>query len=312
MAEMQIFNSEVASKLDEIAAILKTQGANTYRVRAYRRAAETVRNTSRSLESIVHAEGIAGLDRLPGVGQTIARLLFQLVTTGKLAMLDRLRGLADPLTLLMTVPGIGSASAKMLHDQLGISSLEELEIAAYDGRLAELGYGPKRVEGIRDVLSARLGRIPRQFSLTAADQPVVSEILEVDREYREKALAGELPKIAPRRFNPERSAWLPVLHTSRGAHHYTVMFSNTARAHELAKTAAWVVIYFETDHKQRQYTVVDSDRGVLRGKRIVRGREQECYEFYSRRQQEASGGPLTEQPAVIPGSGSARRAVQRA
>ena len=53
----------------------------------------------------------------------------------------------------------------------------------------------------------------------------------MDREYREQADAGKLPRIAPRRFNPSRAAWLPVLHTRRGQRAYTALFSNTARAH---------------------------------------------------------------------------------
>jgi len=98
----------------------------------------------------------------------------------------------------------------------------------------------------------------------------------VDREYRERSAAGELFRIAPRRFNPGRRAWLPVLHTERGARHYSALFSNTAHAHELGKTGDWVVIYVDGPAGERQYTVITSKRGPLRGRRIVRGREDEC------------------------------------
>jgi hypothetical protein len=259
------------------------QEANPFRVDAYQRAARTIRGLDRSLEVIVDEQGFAGLDDLPAIGDSLARLLFQLVKTGRLPMLDRLRGLVDPLVTLASVPGIGRKFAKMLHEDLGIDSLEELEAAAYDGRLTGIkGFGPKRIAGIRDSLSTRLGRISKNTIYLKGEQPAIYEILDVDREYREKAAADRLHKIAPRRFNPKHSAWLPILHTVRGEHHYTVLFSNTARAHELNKTADWVIIYFETDHQQRQYTVVTSVIGQLSGKRIVRGRESECYEYYVR------------------------------
>lgn len=275
------YNDDIASKLDEVAKILSVQNANPFRIDAYRRAAETIRGLDRSLETIVDEEGFAGLDDLPGIGESLARLLFQLVKTGRLPMLDRLRGLVDPLVTLASVPGVGRKFASVLHDDLGIDSLEELEAAAYDGRLERIrGFGPKRITGIKDSLAARLGRIPKYTGHAGGVQPSISEILGVDREYREKAAAGILPKIAPRRFNPRHDSWLPIFHTVRGTHHYTALFSNTARAHELNKTSDWVVIYFETDHQQRQYTVVTSMVGSLSGKRIVRGRESECFEYY--------------------------------
>jgi putative hydrolase len=77
------------------------------------------------------------------------------------------------------------------------------------------------VPGIGRVLADRLHE---ELGLEA-------ELLDVDREYREKAAAGELQQIAPRRFNPSREAWLPILHTRRGNRRYTALFSNTARTH---------------------------------------------------------------------------------
>ena len=103
----------------------------------------------------------------------------------------------------------------------------------------------------------------------------MSELLDVDREYRRKAEAGGLARIAPRKFNPTGAAWLPVLHTQREGRHYTALFSNTARAHELGRTKDWVVIYFEHDGHEDQCTVVTEYSGPLAGKRVVRGREGE-------------------------------------
>jgi hypothetical protein len=111
----------------------------------------------------------------------------------------------------------------------------------------------------------------------APDGPGAATLLDIDREYREKAAAGTLRTIAPRRFNPEGKAWLPVLHTRRGPWHFTVLYSNTARAHELGRTHDWVVVYFyDDDHREGQHTIVTETQGPLAGQRVVRGREAEC------------------------------------
>ena len=99
--------------------------------------------------------------------------------------------------------------------------------------------------------------------------------------YRGADAGGELPRIAPRRFNPSGEAWLPVLHTERGGWHFSAMFSNTALAHRLGRTDDWVVVYCYDDHHQEgQYTLVTETRGPLLGKRVVRGRETECRDYY--------------------------------
>jgi hypothetical protein len=204
------------------------------------------------------------------------------VRTKRLGLLERLRGGAGPEPLLATVPGIGRKLAERIHDQLGVESLQDLEVAAYDGRLAEIpGMGVRRVQAVRESLSGRFRRGPARPESAArarprpSDEPPVVELLDVDREYREKAAAGRLPRIAPRRFNPTNEAWLPVLHTARGDRHYTALFSNTARAHELGTTDDWVVIYFERDGLEGQCTVVTERSGPRAGTRVVRGREDE-------------------------------------
>ena len=191
-------------------------------------------------------------------------------------MLERLRGESEPTKLLASVPGIGRELADRLYHDLGIETLEDLEAAAHDGRLEPIaGIGRKRLAGIRDSLAHRLSRV-RPPAASLHGPPSVDEILDVDREYREKAAAGELVKIAPRRLNPSREAWLPILHTQRGPRHYTALFSNTALAHRLGRTNDWVVIYWDDGRGERQCTVVTGQAGPLRGRRIVRGREAEC------------------------------------
>ena len=282
-------NTQVAMRLDEVADLLLEQGASPFRVQAYRRGAETVRRLERPVSEIFEQEGVEGLRKLPGIGDRLAIAIREIVRLGRLPMLDRLRGESDAVELLRTVPGIGPVHAQRLHDDLGVDSLEDLEAAAHDGRLVNVaGLGHKRVAGIMDSLATRLGRL-RALSAEAEEQVPVEEMLDVDREYRERAESGELHKIAPRRFNPRRDAWLPILHTQRGERHYTALFSNTARAHQLGKTGDWVILYYDGRGGERQATVITSQYGALKGKRIVRGREEECARYYGAALGRASG-----------------------
>jgi len=274
------FNTQVATRLNEVASLLAEQDASPFRVQAYRRGAETVQRLDRPVNEILEQEGVEGLQKLPGIGDRLAIAIRDIVRLGRLPMLDRLRGESDPVELLRTVPGIGSITAQRLHDELGIDTLEELESAAHDGRLVNpAGFGPKRVSGIIDSLATRLGRV-RATGSDAEHLAPIQELLAVDREYRERAKAGELHKIAPRRFNPTGEAWLSILHTQRGDRHYTAMFSNTARAHQLGRTNDWVILYYDGAGGERQATVITSRGGALKGKRIVRGREEECARLY--------------------------------
>lgn len=274
-------NLDIAARFDEVAQLLAEQGASRYRVEAYRRGAEMLRELPRPASDILRNEGVAGLERLPAIGATLARAIRAIVETGRLPMLDRLRGETDAVRLLASVPGIGAVSADRLHHDLGIETLEALEVAAYDGRLAALPLiGEKRLTGIRDTLARRLGRVRVPAAPGDVPAPPIGDLLAVDREYRTRATEGSLRTIAPRRFNPRREAWLAILHTQRAGRDYTALFSNTQRAHELGRTRDWVVLYVDGGQGERRYTVVTGWRGVLKGRRIVRGREAECLEYY--------------------------------
>jgi DNA polymerase (family X) len=281
----QVQNEEIAHRFDTIAELLEAQNANPYRVRAYRTAAGTLRELDRSATEILADEGLKGLRQLPGVGRSLSRSIGQLAEGSEIDLLTRLRGEIEPAQVLATVPGLGPVLAERIYDQLGIATLADLESAAYDGRLAQVpGFGTNRIRSVRESLAGRLHR-RRRTTLRAqppqaANEPPVSELLDVDREYREKAAGDQLPRIAPRRYNPTREAWLPVLHTTRGDATYTALFSNSARAHELDAIHDWVVIYRGEQTNDGQWTVVTARYGPLQGKRVVRGREQESREYY--------------------------------
>lgn len=273
-------NLRIARRLEEVAQLLSDQGANPFRVQAYLHAAETLKRLLPSVADVLARDGEQGLRKLPGIGKSLARSIATVVLTGQLPMLHRLRGETGSEALLASVPGVGKVLAERLHHDLGIDTLEQLEAAAHDGRLNQIaGLGAKKIAGIIDSLASRLGRVPRTRRGQPGEPPL-AEIFDVDREYRQKAASGDLPVIAPRRFNPKREAWLPILHTTRGERHYTALFSNTARAHELGKTTDWVVLYYDSRNGEHQCTVITSSRGPLASKRIVRGRDDECSAYY--------------------------------
>lgn len=280
---MTIPNEKIARQLRQAAHLLELQEASPFRVRAYRRAADTVESLPTSVDVLLEREGIDALVGLPAIGTVLAQAIVETAHTGRLPVLDRLRGRSDPVSLLASVPGVGLVLADRIHHRLGVGTLEDLELAVWDGRLAALeGVGPKRLEGIRHALAGRLRR-PSPIPPPRADpRPPVAEVLEVDREYRRKARAGRLKAIAPRRFNPGGQAWLPVLHTIRGPRSYTALYSNTARAHQLGRTRDWVVLYYDGRSGDGQATVVTERSGPLRGRRVVRGREGECLQYYGK------------------------------
>jgi len=273
-------NGEVARCLEEVAILLEQQQATPFKVRAYRNAAVTVRALPVSVATLYQDGGLDALERIPGVGPAIGRAIRDIVLTGRLPLLLRLRGETDPALLFAGLPGVGRRLAERLHQELGADTLEDLELAAHDGRLAALpGFGSRRVAAIINGLERRLGRI-RGGGEPALPPPSVAELLEVDQAYREAAAADRLPRIAPRRFNRGRRPWLPVLHQHRGPRHYTALFSNTALAHRLGRTHDWVVIYSDGAREEHQATVVTARGGPLAGRRVVRGREAECADLY--------------------------------
>jgi hypothetical protein len=82
-------------------------------------------------------------------------------------------------------------------------------------------------------------------------------------------------------MNPEGKRWLPILHVERDGYSFTALFSNTSRAHQLHTTHDWVVVFFERDGHESQCTVVTETHGHLKGRRVVRGREEECRLHYA-------------------------------
>ena len=275
-----VSNDEIASVFEQVADLLEIQEDSYYRIRAYREAAQTIRSLNRPIIEILKHDGKVGLEKLPHIGQHLSLSIEELLHTGELSLLNQLLAEVSPEDVFKLIPGIGDVLAHRVQQELGIETLEELELAAHTGKLDTVpGFGSGRTRLVRDALETILNRSSRQRlranrwrEVQAAHaSPPVALILDIDAEYRRLAAAGQLPIIAPRRFNPTGKRWLPIMHGEREGWWFSVLYSNTVRAHELGKTHDWVVVYYERAGHQGQCTVVTETRGEQRGQRVVRG-----------------------------------------
>jgi len=280
-------NKQIAKMLDQIAGLLEMKNANPFRIKAYRDGADSIRSLNDSIAQIALEKGEENLEGIPNIGEGIASLIYSYVKTGRSEMLERLQSEVSPIDLFNQVPGIGQELAERITENLDISTLEGLEQAAFDGRLEEIdGFGEKKVKNIQvslaGMLSTSAQRAQRHYpgQKSPKEQPAIDILLGIDKEYRRKAHAGELRKIAPKRFNPKGEKWLPILNTEKNGWQFTALFSNTALAHDLNKTHDWVVIYYEKENQEDQATIVTQTKGPLKGKRVVRGREAASQKYY--------------------------------
>ncbi len=275
-------NAAIAGIFEEVAALLEAQHADVHRVRAWRRAGTLVAAHEVPLSDVYRGEGIAGLEAMEGIGYRLARAVVEILRTGTSSALERLRGDVRAAEVLTTVRGIGEVLAERIHHDLGINTVEELLEAATDGRLAKVdGIGRARVERLQLAIQDRLAELRDPGAQAHAHAPPsVATLLEVDLLYRKRAAEKTLPRITPKRNNPEHDAWLPILHLEREGWSFTALYSNTALAHQLHKTHDWVVLHYEHDHVHGQATVVTEWRGKLAGRRVVRGHEAQCMAHY--------------------------------
>ncbi len=298
MVEQPFSNDTIAGILEQIADLLEFDEKNRYRIRSYRNAAQSIRAYDTPLHEIFAGKGIKGLRKVPEVGTSIAGVIRDTFERGRPRILDRLDAERTPEKILTRVPGIGKKRAAEIHSKLRIETLEDLEQAAYSGSLQNIeGMGEQRIEGIRHALAGILSRsasrraFQRQHKTSKKKkkdkaqlkEPPVGLLLKLDKEYRKKAERDELKKIAPKRFNPENKQWLPIMKTRRKGWTFTILFSNTKRAHDLDKIYDWVVIYYSKNGEENRCTVITAESGGLKGKRIIPGKEAKCYKYYARK-----------------------------
>lgn len=164
-------NAQVADMFDEIADYQELAGENFFKVRAHRRAAETIRDLGVDIATLVEADRVRELD---GVGEAIAGKIRQCLESGTCAYLEELRK-RYPATIreLLRVPGLGPKKVAQLYQELGIVTVDDLACAAREDRLSGLkGMGKKTQERILrgiDLLRRNAGRVLLNEALEAAE-----------------------------------------------------------------------------------------------------------------------------------------------
>ncbi len=155
-------NKEVAEVLRRIAALLEIKGDNPFRVRAYQRAAQNIEALTVDVEELAQA---GKLERIPGIGKDLAQKIKEIISTGTCQKYEDLKREVPPeLINLLSIPGVGPKTAKLLYEKLGIKSIEELERACLEHRVSRLpGIRSKTEENILrgiQLLKQHVGRRP--------------------------------------------------------------------------------------------------------------------------------------------------------
>jgi DNA polymerase (family 10) len=181
-----VTNSEIAEIFREVADILEIQGANPFRVRAYRTAARTVSGLGRNLADMID-EG-QDLTELQGIGEDLAGKIEEIVETGSLEQLEELRSETSPeLAKLLSIEGLGPKRVKQLHEELGVNTLKELEEAAEAGKIEALeGFGGVLQEKILESVRGKQGQEERIQLRTAEDlaKPLVDYLRSLEAVQR--------------------------------------------------------------------------------------------------------------------------------
>ena len=175
-------NSEIAEAFEELASLYELDGAVVYRVVAYRNAAKAIRDSGVSVEDLARQGKVV---ELAGVGKTIAEKIDALLETGSIPSADKLKAkIPAGLVEITRIPGLGPKRAKLLHDQLGVSSLDDLRRAAEDGSLKDVpGFGKKAEENVLATLAAGADGRPRERVLLSKALTVGEQMVAVLREH---------------------------------------------------------------------------------------------------------------------------------
>lgn len=190
-------NREIADIFETVADMLQIKGEIIHRVLSYRRAGESIRELPRDLH-VIATEG--KLTEIPGIGDTLAAKISEMLETGKLEFYERLtKEIPVGLVAVMRINGVGPKKAKLFWEQLNITTIEALEAAAREGKLRDLpGMGAKSeqkvIEGI-EALSRQTGRFSLGVALPAA-QAILDQLMTVPGAI-EGAIAGSIRRGRP-------------------------------------------------------------------------------------------------------------------
>ncbi len=296
---MPVRNAEIADIFDRMAVLLEIQGANPFRVRAYRNAARTVGGLARSVADMLAEE--EDLSKLPGIGKDLASKIAEIVDTGHLTALEEVEkevpaGLVD----LTRLPGLGPKRVKILHEELGIRGLTGLERAVRKQRIRELaGFGEKTEQRIFEALS-RHAQEERRYKLADVEEiassyvgylraiPGAKEVIVAGSYRRRKETVGDLDILVTcKKGSPVMKGFVEYDEVdaiiSRGTTRGTVLLRSGLQVdlRVVAQVSYGAALYYFTGSKAHNITVrmiavkkklKINEYGVFKGKRRVAGR----------------------------------------
>jgi DNA polymerase (family 10) len=200
---MPVHNTEIAEIFDRVADLLEIEGANPFRIRAYRNAARTVRGHPKSMSDLL-LQG-KDLSKMPTIGDDLADKIKTIAETGKLPLLEDIeKRTPAALSDLMKIEGLGPKRVRMLHDTLRIQSIDDLKRAARSGKIRDLeGFGKKTEQKIRDRVERYAGVTPRTRLIEAEEiasslvdylkqSPGIRDIVIAGSYRRRKETVGDL------------------------------------------------------------------------------------------------------------------------
>lgn len=195
---MTLTNRDIAQTFDTVADMLELKGEIVHRVLSYRRAAEAIRETPRDLRALAAA---GELETIPGIGKVLAEKIQELIDTGKLEFYERLAAEIPPgVVEMLRVNGVGPKKAVRFWHELNITSVEQLEAAAKEGKLRGLsGMGAKSeqkiLEGIESMKRQQTGRTPLGVAYPAA-MDILNALLELPQA-KQGVAAGSIRRGRP-------------------------------------------------------------------------------------------------------------------
>lgn len=177
-----IENEDIARIFDEIGDMLDIMGESTFRIRAYHKAAASIRGLTKPLTEIYEIGGVKALEAIPGIGSHTAQRIEQLLTTESLPYYEELKKKVPvPLTEIMNIPGLGPKKAKKIYDTLGITTIEELVKAAEEHKLENIpGFGRKTQDNI--LRSIRQYQKMHERILLSDAYPIAHDVVEILRQ----------------------------------------------------------------------------------------------------------------------------------
>jgi DNA polymerase (family X) len=305
---MRLSNRDVADTFELIADLMEIKGDNIYKILAYRKASESLLNLPGDINEFKRR---GELNSIPGVGKAIAEKIDELLSTGKMDYLEKLKAEIPPtLAELLKVPDLGPKKVALVWKQAGVASLADLEAAAREGKLRTLpGMGQKTEARILSGIEA-LGRRSQRMPLARA-WPAAQELMDALSKVegviaieaagslrRMRATIGDIDLLAaaadPRPVMEAFTKHPQVLQVlGQGDVKASVEFNNRIRAQLWVQPperfgSALVYATGSKDHNvrlremalDRGYSL--SDRGFLKedGSEMLCATEEEVYDFF--------------------------------